>query len=69
MNLVPSNTMNIRLALLILCSSVLLSCSDEEKPYAEMSEDNVFKGQVDSIEKAKSVETSIHSSLEQRANQ
>jgi hypothetical protein len=31
-----------------------------------MSDDNVFKGQVDSLEKARSVEATIQSSFDQR---
>jgi len=45
----------------------LVGCSDD-KSYAEMSDDNVFKGQVEALDKAKAVENTIQSSLDQRMN-
>ena len=55
-----------RIFIIIACSLLLMSCSDEKESYAEMSDDNVFKGQVDSLEKARSVEDTIQSSFDQR---
>ena len=55
-----------RIFIIIACSLALISCSDDKQSYAEMSDDNVFKGQVDSLEKARSVEGTIQSSFYQR---
>jgi len=55
-----------RIFIIIACSLALMSCSDDKESYAEMSENNVFKGQVDSLEKARSVEGTIQSSFDQR---
>jgi hypothetical protein len=55
------------IALLLVTTCLLISgCSDDKQSYAEMSDDNVFKGQVDALEKAKSVESTIQSSFDQR---
>ncbi len=44
----------------LLACQILIGCSDEQQQTpATMSEDNVFKGQVDSLEKAKGVESTI----------
>jgi hypothetical protein len=61
--------MKIRLLILIALALTLVSCSDDEKSYAQMSEDNVFKDQVDSLDKARSVEATIQSSFDQRGEQ
>jgi len=54
-------------ALLLVTTFLLISgCSDDKQSYAEMSDDNVFKGQVDALEKAKSVESTIQSSFDQK---
>lgn len=56
-----------QIPLLLVTACLLISgCSDDKQSYAEMSDDNVFKGQVDSLEKAKSVESTIQSSFDQR---
>ena len=52
--------------LLIFTCLLITACSDDKKSYAEMSDDNVFKGQVDAIEKAESVESTIQASFDDR---
>jgi outer membrane biogenesis lipoprotein LolB len=53
--------------LLLVTACLLISgCSEDKQSYAEMSDDNVFKGQVDALEKAKTVESTIQSSFDQR---
>jgi len=57
-------------SLLFLFISVLIAgCSDDKQASTEMSEDNVFKGQVDALEKAKTVESTIQASFDERQNQ
>ncbi|MCW8962471.1 MAG: hypothetical protein OQL16_01650 [Gammaproteobacteria bacterium] len=53
---------------LITCM-LLAGCSDEKQHYAEMSGDNIFKGQVEAVDKAKAVESTIQSSFDQRGQQ
>ena len=56
-----------QILLLLVTTCLLISgCSDDKQSYAEMSDDNVFKGQVDALEKAKTVESTIQSSFDQR---
>ena len=52
--------------LLIMTCLLVSGCSDDKQSYAEMSDDNVFKGQVDALDKAKTVESTIQSSFDQR---
>ena len=54
---------------MIAITALLGACSDDERSYAEMSDDNVFKDQVDSLDKARSVEGTIQSSFDQRGQQ
>lgn len=61
--------MKIRTVILIALAAMLGACSDDDRSYAEMSDDNVFKGQVDSLDKARSVEGTIQSSFDQRGQQ
>ena len=61
--------MKMRLLIVIAFALSLVACSDEEQSYAKMSEDNVFKDQVDSLDKARSVEGTIQSSFDQRDQQ
>ena len=51
---------------LIICYLLIAGCSDDKQSYAEMSDDNVFKGQTDALEKAKSVESTIQSNFDQK---
>jgi outer membrane biogenesis lipoprotein LolB len=62
--------------LLILSCLLLSACSDDNQSYAEndsqskpapakLSDENVFKGQIDALEKAKGVESTIQSGLDQ----
>ena len=61
--------MKIRTLIMIAFAALLGACSDDDRSYAEMSDDNVFKGQVDSLDKARSVEGTIQSSFDQRGQQ
>ena len=54
---------------MIAITALLGACSDDERSYAEMSDDNIFKDQVDSLDKARSVEGTIQSSFDQRGQQ
>ena len=56
---------NTRILIIFTCL-LITACSDDKQSYAEMSDDNVFKGQVDSLEKAKSVESTIQASFDDR---
>ncbi len=57
------------IAACMIGSLFLAGCSDDEPPPAQMSEDNVFKPQVDSLQKAQNVEDTIQSSFDQRGKQ
>jgi hypothetical protein len=62
--------MNNKILYLGVCYCLLLAgCSDDKHSYAEMSDDNVFKPQVEALDKAKSVEDTIQSSFDQRDTQ
>lgn len=55
-----------QLAVVMVIISTLAGCGEGEKSYAEMSEDNIFKGQVDVLERAKGVESTIQSGFDQQ---
>jgi len=51
----------------VITGLMLVGCSDEKQPTpTTMSEDNVFKGQVDSLEKAKGVEATIQGDFDRQ---
>ena len=52
---------------IIALSLFLSACSDDKQPSpTTMSEDNVFKGQVDALNKAKGVEDTLQNSFDQQ---
>lgn len=54
---------------IFICALLLAGCSEDKPESTQMSEDNVFKPQVDSLQKAKTVEDTIQSSFDQRGQQ
>ena len=52
---------------IFLLSLLISACSDDTPSTTEISDDNVFQGQVDALQKAKTVENTLNSSFEQRA--
>ncbi len=48
-------TQHLRPAILILCSTLLNACADDQENKTE----NVFQGQVDALEKARTVEDTL----------
>ena len=58
-----------RLLVVLVCGLLLAGCTEDKPAPTQMSEDNVFKPQVDSLEKVKTVEGTIQSSFDQRDKQ
>lgn len=54
---------------ILICGLLMVGCSEDKPPSPQMSEDNVFKPQVDSLQKARSVEDTIQSGFDQRDKQ